>query len=354
MDEKITLISDLQNLVKSKLKDIDEFNQTWKQQEDLRPEKFLRELKDLSTIQSVGSSTRIEGSSLSDEEVKELILNLDINKLSGRDSQEVAGYYEALDLIFENFDLIFLTEAYIKQLHFVLLKHSSKDICHHGKYKSLSNKVVAKYPDGTNKIIFNTTEPYLVNKEMEELLSWTNSRLASNMVHPLIVVSAFVYEFLSIHPFQDGNGRLSRLLTNLLMMKLGYSFIRYISFEHVIEARKKEYYQNLMECQRHRYCPEENISKWIVFFLDAIEDTIFKLQTKLSANETLSSNKNLSRNQLQILNLIQASQGLKFAEIQEKLSEIPVQTIKSALAVLVDQNLIQRNGRGRGTWYTAY
>ena len=354
MDEKITLISDLQNLVKSKLKDIDEFNQTWKQQEDLRPEKFLRELKDLSTVQSVGSSTRIEGSSLSDEEVKELILNLDINKLSGRDSQEVAGYYEALDLIFENFDLIFLTEADIKQLHFVLLKHSSKDICHHGKYKSLSNKVVAKYPDGTNKIIFNTTEPYLVNKEMEELLSWTNSRLASNMVHPLIVVSAFVYEFLSIHPFQDGNGRLSRLLTNLLMMKLGYSFIRYISFEHVIEARKKEYYQSLMECQRHRYCPEENISKWIVFFLDAIEDTIFKLQTKLNANDTLSPNKNLSRNQRQILNLIQASQGLKFAEIHEKLSEIPVQTIKSALAVLVDQNLIQRNGRGRGTWYTAY
>jgi Fic family protein len=353
MDEKITLVSDIQNLIKSKLKDIDEFNAIWKQQENIHPEKFLRELKDLSTVQSVGSSTRIEGSSLSDEEVKDLIANLDINKLTGRDSQEVVGYYEALDLIFENFDLIFLTEAYIKQLHFVLLKHSSKDICHHGKYKSLSNKVVAKYSDGTNKVIFNTTEPYLVSKEMEELLCWTNARLANNMVHPLIVVSAFVYEFLSIHPFQDGNGRLSRLLTNLLMIKLGYSFIRYISFEHVIEERKKEYYQNLMECQRHRYCPEENISRWILFFLDAVEDTIFKLQTKLIAAQTLSVNRNLSRNQLQILDLIQASQGLKFVEIHKKLSGIPAQTIKSALARLVDQNLIHRNGRGRGTWYTA-
>jgi Fic family protein len=188
---------------------------------------------------------------------------------------------------------------------------------------------------------------------MEELLCWTNARLANNMVHPLIVVSAFVYEFLSIHPFQDGNGRLSRLLTNLLMIKLGYSFIRYISFEHVIEERKKEYYQNLMECQRHRYCPEENISRWILFFLDAVEDTIFKLQTKLIAAQTLSVNRNLSRNQLQILDLIQASQGLKFVEIHKKLSGIPAQTIKSALARLVDQNLIHRNGRGRGTWYTA-
>ncbi len=350
MDNKISFDLSLQPLITNKLANIDDFKIQWQNSELTKPEKFLRELKEFSTIQSIGASTRIEGSTLTDDEVRELINNLDISNLKSRDQEEVIGYYETMDLITDNYKNIFLSESYIKQLHNQLLKYSSKDTRHKGSYKSLSNKVVANYPDGTSKLIFNTTEPYLVASEMSNLLDWANDRLGNPYIHPLLVVGAFVYEFLSIHPFQDGNGRLSRLLTNLLMLKLGYSFIHYVSFEKVIEDRKKEYYQNLMECQKHRYSDKENISQWIVFFLDSIENLVMRLQTKLN-QQTI--NLNINPRQKQILEYIKSNQGIKIAEICKNFNDISRATIKVDLKTLINKNLISSSGQGRGTYYQA-
>lgn len=348
MDDKISFDISLQSLIKNKLANIDAFKTSWENIALGKPEKFLKELRDLSTVQSIGSSTRIEGSTLTDQEVTELIANLDINKLKSQDQEEVAGYYETIDLIAHNYENIFLSESYIKQLHNQLLKYSSKDTRHKGQYKSLSNKVIAQYPGEVSRVVFNTTEPYLVAPEMEKLIDWTNDRLGNPYIHPLLIVGAFVYEFLSIHPFQDGNGRLSRLLTNLLMLKLGYSFIHYVSFEKVIEDRKKEYYQNLMECQKHRYSDKEDITKWIIFFLDSVENLIMRLQAQLNQQEP---NLNINPRQKQILDHVKASQGLKIGDICKAFSNISRSTIANDLKLLVSQSLIKSSGQRKGTFY---
>ncbi len=229
-----------------KIGQIDQFKGEWKQL-DKAENRYLKELRKIATIQSIGSSTRIEGSTLTDVEIASLIKNLKISKLQTRDEQEVGGYFDTLEAIIENADSIDLTRSNIHMLHHQLLKYSSKDVGNGGKFKELTNRVVAAYPDGATKVIFNTTEPFLVEKEMSELVDWTNNALSGGEMHPLIIISTFIYEFLSIHPYQDGNGRLSRLLTNLLLIKFDYKFVSYVSFEHIIEQKKAAYYQVLME-----------------------------------------------------------------------------------------------------------
>src|SRR5690606_35245867 len=209
---------------------IDGFKGKWNIAEK-QENRYLKELRKIATIESIGSSTRIEGATLTDQEVKELLQDIKITKLKSRDEQEVIGYYEVLELTYENYADIKLSESYIKQLHHILLKHSHKDERHRGGYKHLSNKVVATYPTGEQRTVFYTTEPALVAGEMQELVEWTNGQLQQKTIHPLLVIGSFIYDFLSIHPFQDGNGRLSRLLTTLCLLQNDYSFIQYISFE---------------------------------------------------------------------------------------------------------------------------
>src|SRR5680860_1496393 len=228
---------------------------------------YLKELRKIATIESIGSSTRIEGATLTDEEIKDLLKDIKTSKLKTRDEQEIIGYYDTLEIIYENYVNISLSESYIKQLHQMLLKYSSKDARHRGEYKSLSDKVVANYPGEIQKVIFNTTDVHLVDSEMGSLIKWTNKQFEKAEIHPLILITNFIYEFLSIHPFQDGNGRLSRLLTTLLLLQNGYLFIQYVSFENLIEKSKKQYYQALMEGQKNRRKENENISKWLLFFL---------------------------------------------------------------------------------------
>lgn len=281
LDQKLDFTFTANQQIIQLIAEIDLFRGKWEHLEQLRPV-FLKELKGMATIQSIGSSTRIEGATLSDAEIEQLIADLKVNKLENRDEQEVIGYYDVLELIFDNAEDIHLTENYIMQLHTVLLRYSTKDSGQKGAYKKVSNKVVASYPDGTQRVIFNTTEPYLVQKEMQELLSWTNKRLENLEYHPLLVVGLLIYEFLSIHPFHDGNGRLSRLLTTLLLIKLDYDFIQYISFEHIIENRKERYYAALMECQRQRNTEEERIDTWMLFFLNALKMVTVKLSLKMN------------------------------------------------------------------------
>ena len=339
--------TETQNLI-NRISTIDLFKGKWQALEK-RENKYLKELKRIATIESIGSSTRIEGAKLTDGEIEKLLNNIKINKFVRRDEQEVIGYYKTLDLILENYDSITLTENYIQQLHGILLKESKKDQRHLEEYKKISNKVIAKYPDGTEKIIFNTTEPHLVNKEMSELIVWTNSQFDNKSIHPLLIIATFVYEFLSIHPFQDGNGRLSRLLTTLLLMKSGYEFVQYISFEHIIEETKKEYYKALMDGQKNRYTEHEEIHEWIFFFLKSIENLIKKLEAKYQKYSEKKSY--LNSRQSDILLIIQEDQPVKVSDIVSKLESYSINTIKKDLQYLVAENLIEKIGKGRGTMY---
>lgn len=327
---------------------IDSFKGKWnilEKQENI----YLRELRKIATIESIGSSTRIEGAKMTDSEVKELLDNLKITKLQTRDQQEVVGYFDTIEIIYENYTDIQPATNYILQLHQQLLKHSDKDQRHRGRYKNLPNKVVANYPDGTQKVIFNTTDPHLVESEMTELIEWTNKQLKLKELHPLIIIGLFVYEFLSIHPFQDGNGRLSRLLTNLLLLRSDYQFIQYISFENHIEKKKKAYYEALITGQKNRNTKKERIDKWIVFFLSSIESLIAKLEQKYDVLKSRGGY--LNDRQKLIKEFIEKNQPIKLADLAKNLTEISINTLKKDLQYLKKEQIIDSIGKNKGTIY---
>ena len=310
---------------------------------------YLKELRKIATIESIGSSTRIEGATLTDKEIENLLNDIKITKLKTRDEQEVIGYYDTLEIIYENYDNIKLSENYIKQLHQNLLRHSDKDIRHRGRYKSLSNKVVANYPDGIQKVIFNTTEVHLVDNEMNDLISWTNSKFENKEIHPLIIVANLIYEFLSIHPFQDGNGRLSRLLTTLVLLQKDYLFIQYVSFENLIEKTKKEYYQALMEGQKNRNKQNENISNWTLYFLDKLSVLTQRLDAKYDVFK--SKGGYLNERQKEIKEYLKENQPLKISDLAKRFENININTIKKDLQYMKREQVINSVGKGKGTVY---
>lgn len=327
---------------------IDGFKGKWNIVEN-KENRYLKELRKIATIESIGSSTRIEGATLTDKEVQKLLNDMKITKLKTRDEQEVIGYYEVLELICDNYSDIKLSESYIKQLHQLLLKYSNKDERHRGGYKHVSNKVVATYPTGEQRTIFATTEPALVAVEMQELVEWTNTQLKENNIHQLIVIGNFIYDFLSIHPFQDGNGRLSRLLTTLCLLQNDYAFIQYISFENHIEQHKKKYYEALMTGQKNRGTDEERIDKWIVFFLESLKTLTEKLEQKYDGFK--SKGGYLNERQKQILDFITTNQPVKVSDIAKQFPDFQLSTLKKDLQYLRDEQALTMLGKGKGTVY---
>jgi len=221
---------------------IDEFKGAWRALGALAPER-LSALRRVATIESIGSSTRIEGSKLTDREVEQLLANLEIKRFETRDEQEVAGYAEVMEVVFSAWQDIPFTENYIKQLHQILLQHSSKDTWHRGQYKTNTNSVAAFNEHGEQiGIVFQTASPFDTPRWMTELVSWVNAQRESKLMHPLLIAAIFVVVFLEIHPFQDGNGRISRALTTLVLLQAGYAYVPYSSMESVIELNKEAYY----------------------------------------------------------------------------------------------------------------
>lgn len=322
---------------------IDRFDASWASIERLEGGN-LRQLRHIATIQSVGASTRIEGSKMTDEEVANLLINTGISKIEDRDSQEVVGYFNVLDTIVDSHEAIVVSENNIKNLHNQLLKFSTKDTWHRGDYKQHVNAVEASFPDGSKKIIFKTTEPGFPTEDaMRRLIDWYS---IETEVHPLIVCAAFVYEFVSIHPFQDGNGRLSRLLTTLTLLQKGYNWIQYVSFEHEIENRKKDYYISLRSCQALR--PNEDITDWIEFFLESLLNVQFKLEQKLAITERQT---HLSSKEKLVYSYILNHTHCKSSDIVLNLN-ISKPTVKRILTYLIDKQLIKKYGRGAGITYT--
>ena len=322
---------------------IDRFDASWTSIER-KEGQSLKQLKSIATVRSVGASTRIEGSRMSDSEVEVLLKEIDISKLEDRDSQEVVGYFQTLDLISESYMEIDISESSLKNLHNILLKYSQKDGWHKGDYKQHSNAVEAQYPDGTKQVIFQTTEAgYPTQDAMRELIDWYKT---DNETHPLVKCALFAYEFVSIHPFQDGNGRLSRLIATLLLLKNGYKWIEYVSFEYEIENRKIEYYKVLRSCQSQR--PNENVSEWVIFFFKSLKNIQSQLMQKL---EKSGIETKLSPREKAIIVFIDNHPGCKSGEVAKKLN-IPSPTVKRILPDLIEKNLIEKHGTGPGTNYS--
>src|SRR3984893_12214049 len=329
--------------------EIDEFKGRWKVMESLAPEK-LTSLRHIATIESVGSSTRIEGAKLSDREVEKLLSGVKAKSFASRDEQEVAGYADAMDMVFESFASITITENHIRQLHKVLLKYSSKDQEHRGHYKKVPNHVEAFGPDGKSLgVVIETATPFETPGWMKELVEWFNQSLQEESQHPLIVIGIFIVVFLAVHPFKDGNGRFSRVLATLLLLRAGYGYVPYSSMETVIEANKDSYYVALRRTQQTIRKEQQSWEPWLVFFLR----TMAKQKDNLAAKEKdeqapRSSLPALSR---QILELAKTRGEITITEIEDS-TGANRNTIKVHLKKLAEQHYLAQLGKGRGVRYT--
>ncbi len=330
------------------ISELDEFKGTWKALNTLAPER-LAALRKIATIESIGSSTRIEGARLSDREVQELLSNLGKESFANRDEQQVAGYAEVVDLIFSSWESIPLNENYLKQLHKMLLRYSSKDDRHQGEYKKFPNSVQAFDVYGKSLgVVFKTVSPFDTPHRMAELVTWTAERLISREIHPLLTIGAFVVTFLAIHPFQDGNGRLSRIVTTLLLLKAGYAYVPYSSLESVIEESKEGYYLALRKTQGTLKEDEPNWESWLLFFLRALQRQKSRLQTKLENEKIMAST--LPALSVSILELAK-EHGRVTTQAIEKATGESRSTIKARLKELTDDRMLIRYGKGRSTWY---
>lgn len=327
---------------------IDEFKGAWRALGTLAPGR-LSALRKVATIESIGSSTRIEGSKLSDREVERLLSNLASQSFETRDEQEVAGYAELMDLVFSAWQDIPFNENHIKQLHQILLRHSAKDTRHRGQYKNTSNSVAAFDETGAQiGIVFETASPFDTPRLMTELVDWVNTERDKGQLHPLLIIAIFVVVFLEIHPFQDGNGRLSRVLTTLLLIQTGYAYVPYSSLESVIELNKEAYYLALRQTQGTIRTDAPNWQPWLVFFLRSLAEQVRRLEKKVERERiVLASLPELS---LQIIEFAREHGRVTMGDAI-KLTDANRNTLKQHFRHLVERNHLTQQGSGRGVWY---
>ncbi len=343
LNPSIKITTEILNLIAK----TDEFKGEWKAIGSLAPER-LNALKHVATIESIGSSTRIEGVKLTDREIEQLLSGLDKKSFGSRDEQEVAGYADVMNIVFESYEDIAFTENYMRQLHKMLLQYSSKDTRHRGEYKKMPNHVEAFDHDGKSLgVIFETSSPYDTPKDMTELMEWVNRQLKEKELHPLLILSVFVVHFLAVHPFQDGNGRLSRILTTLLLLKEGYLYVPYSSLESVIEKNKDNYYLALRKSQATFKSEHSEYEPWISFFLNALDAQKEVLSRKIKREQSLMK---LSRLSLQIIDLVKDHGELSISEI-ESITKANRNTLKKRLAALVKDKHLFSQGQRRGTRY---
>jgi Fic family protein len=342
--DSITITAEILAIVS----EIDEFKGAWRALGALAPER-LSALRRVATIESIGSSTRIEGSKLTDAQVGRLLSNLDIKSFQSRDEQEVAGYAQVMETVFAHFDAIDLTENHITQLHRDLLAFSDKDKRHRGAYKTLANHVSAFDADGKEiGVIFETATPFDTPRRMKELVAWTRNALSEQTLHPLLIIAVFTVVFLEIHPFQDGNGRLSRVLTTLLLMRNGYAYVPYSSMESVIENSKEGYYLALRQTQKTIRRNRPNWQPWTLYFLRALQQQKRRLEKKIARERLILTT--LPELSLQIIDAVKERGRVTIGEIVN-LTGANRNTVKKHLSALVDARHLTQHGTGKGTWY---
>jgi Fic family protein len=328
---------------------IDEFKGAWRAIGRIAPER-LSALRRIATIESAAASTRIEGAKLTDREVERLLSNLSIQSFATRDEQEVAGYAEVMESVFAHWNEIALTENHIRQLHRDLLRHSTKDERHRGSYKVLRNDVAAFDAHGKEiGIVFETATPFDTPRLMTGLVTWTNRAFETKAQHPLVVIAVFVVSLLAIHPFQDGNGRLSRVLTTLLLLKCGYAYVPYASLESVVESSKERYYMALRQTQGTIKAANPDWTPWLEYFLGALAEQKSRLEKKIQREHLLLGD--LPELSVKILELCKQRGRVTVGEIA-RTTGANRNTVKDHVAALTKNGQLSRHGAGRGAWYS--
>jgi Fic family protein len=328
--------------------ELDEFKGAWRSFGTLAPER-LQALRHVATIESIGSSTRIEGSKLTDREIERLLTNLQIQSFSSRDEQEVAGYAKVMETLFESYADIRITENHIKQLHRDLLGFSDKDERHRGQYKTTPNSVVAFNATGKQVgVVFETASPFDTPFQMSELVEWLTKTRQEARLHSLLVIGIFVVVFLAIHPFHDGNGRLSRILTTLLLLQAGYSYVPFSSLEAVVEQSKEAYYLALRQTQGTIHSERPDWQPWLLFFLRALQKQKRNLAAKIEREKIVMAS--LPELSLQIVDHARLHGRVTISEMA-RLTGANRNTLKHHLRRLVEEGHLKQYGSRRGTWY---
>ena len=340
-------IKNLPEAIWRRIAQIDELKGRWATGASLSPQALGR-LKQSVLVTSTGASTRIEGARLSDEEVEKLMRGIAVRKFRDRDRQEVRGYYELLANVFESWETVKFSDGMIKHFHKELLTYAEKDERHRGEYKKQENRVEMKDADANIvEVLFAPTPPYLTPKEMQELIGWTQLALAGGKPHPLLIIGNFIFEFLAIHPFQDGNGRLSRILTNLLLLQQGYAFAPYASHEKLVERHKADYYITLRRSQKTWKSTHEDITMWLNFFLQLI---LQQAETAVALLSKEQIEKLLSPKQFAVWKYIEKVPEATPGDIAQA-ADVARPTVNQALNALLRLNKIERIGLGRTTRY---
>ena len=331
------------------LSDIDAVKRAFQLTQTLLPQ-TLNRLTQSVIVTSTGASNRIEGNRLSDDEVEALYRNLRARKFRTRDEQEVAGYLETLERIVESYADMPLSESLILQLHRDTLKYSDKDERQRGSYKFGPNRVEAKDQSGeVVGVLFDPTPPHLTPKEMGELGGWHDWAESEDFKHPLLRIGNLVFEYLAIHPFQDGNGRTSRLITNLLLLRNGYDFAALASHEKAIEARQADYYLALNKAQSTWKTKTEDLTPWLVYFLEIVKAQANEAMMLIQGDRIESL---LSTKQLALWEWARARNQQEFSrkDAIEALGFAP-RTVEAAIKKLVTLKKLARIGQGRATRY---
>lgn len=306
-----------------------------------RPEE-LEKLVEIAKVQSTESSNAIEGIVTTNTRIKQLVNEKTMPK--NRDEQEIAGYRDVLNIIHESFEVIPININYILQLHKILYSHMNNPLA--GKTKNVQNYISASLPDGIMQTIFTPLDPFETPIALESICNEFNRVIGNNELEPLIAIPIFIHDFLCIHPFNDGNGRMSRLLTTLLLYRSGFYVGKYISLEAKIAKNKDLYYDSLRESQNGWHEGKDDAISFIKYLLGTIlsaykdfEDRFSLVETKLSAYETV---------RLAIMNKIG-----KFTkqDIRELCPSLSISSVEGALRKLVDECEIKRVGNGKNIHY---
>jgi Fic family protein len=347
MDKFTKRLQKIPSSIWAKIAAVDELKGRWIAGAKLNPQ-VLNRLKKSVLVTSTGASTRIEGSRMSDEDIEKLMRGIAMQKFSDRDKHEVQGYYELLQNVFKAWETIRLNESTIKHFHEELLKYAEKDNLHRGDYKKQENKVMMVDEAGKSTgILFDTTPAYLTQSQMQELVESTRCAFDEKKYHPLLIIGNFLVEFLQIHPFQDGNGRVSRILTNLMLLQAGYLYTPYVSHEKLVEDNKADYYMALRKSQKTLKTKRPDISFWLDFFLTVVLRQS-QMAIELISRENIE--KLLSVKQLSVWNYLQTVKEATPMEIALN-AKVARVTVNQVLDKLLKLKKIERLGMGRSTRY---
>ena len=327
--------------------EIDEFKGAWRVSGALAPER-MHALKQMARIEAVGASMRMDGIKVANPQVKTLLVGRDPRAFRVQEEQEVAGYVETRDRVFATYQQLAVTENHIKQLHRSLLRYGAQDAGRRGEYKRRPNFMRVFERSGKEpSLVFETVSPFDVPERMEALVGWIRHHPDKKLMHPLLAIAIFVKHFLAIHPFQSGNGRLSGILTTLLLLQNGYQHVPYSSLESVIERNREEFYRALKTTQQPLERNDVDLNAWMVFFLGCLKIQKDNLAQNVERERRTQQLPALSR---QILTAVKDYGQTTISEIQAG-TKANRNTLKAKIRLLIAEGYLIKQGCGKGSWY---